>query len=89
MTDDPRKLLEEVRLTIEHYAADREQRKLPTNVEAELLSRIDRCLATGGWISVGTVGSMPGTSGFTMATFKADVVPVGTELFCPPLPKKG
>lgn len=30
---------------------------------------------------VGIVGSMPGTSGFTMATFKADDVPVGTKLY--------
>lgn len=32
---------------------------------------------------VGETGTMPGTSGFTMATFKADEVPVGTALFVP------
>jgi hypothetical protein len=36
---------------------------------------------------VGEVGSMPGTSGFTMAAFKADEVPIGTKLFTtPPAP---
>lgn len=30
---------------------------------------------------VGEVGSMPGTSGFTMATFRAESVPVGTKLY--------
>lgn len=30
---------------------------------------------------VGEVGSMPGTSGFTMACFKADKVPMGTKLY--------
>lgn len=29
---------------------------------------------------VGEAGTMPGTSGFTMACFQADVVPVGTKL---------
>lgn len=32
-------------------------------------------------IPVGTAGAMPGTSGFTMAAFRADDVPVGTKLF--------
>lgn len=37
---------------------------------------------------VGEVGSMPGTSGFTMACFKAEDVPVGTKLYAvaPPSP---
>lgn len=30
---------------------------------------------------VGIVGTMPGTTGFTMAVFKADEVPVGTRLY--------
>lgn len=30
---------------------------------------------------VGEVGSMPGTSGFTMACFKAEDVPIGTKLY--------
>lgn len=30
---------------------------------------------------VGEVGAMPGTSGFTMACFKADDVPAGTKLY--------
>lgn len=34
--------------------------------------------------SIGTVGSMPGTDGFTMACFKADEVPVGTRLYAAP-----
>lgn len=29
----------------------------------------------------GEVGSMPGTSGFTMAAFKAEHVPLGTQLY--------
>lgn len=32
---------------------------------------------------VGKVGSMPGTTGFTMAVFKAEDVPVGTKLYIP------
>lgn len=34
--------------------------------------------------SIGTVGSMPGTNGFTMACFKADEVPAGTRLYAGP-----
>lgn len=30
---------------------------------------------------LGIAGAMPGTSGFTMANFKAEDVPVGTELY--------
>lgn len=30
---------------------------------------------------VGNAGTMPGTSGFTMAAFKADDVPEGTSLY--------
>jgi hypothetical protein len=30
---------------------------------------------------VGEVGTMPGTTGFTMACFKAESVPVGTKLY--------
>lgn len=30
---------------------------------------------------VGMAGAMPGTSGFTMAAFKSEDVPVGTELY--------
>lgn len=37
--------------------------------------------------SVGKVSSMPGTSGFTMAVFKAEDVPVGTELYTAPHPE--
>jgi hypothetical protein len=33
---------------------------------------------------VGEVGCMPGTTGFTMACFKADDVPVGTKLYTHP-----
>lgn len=34
--------------------------------------------------AIGTVGTMPGTDGFTMACFKADDVPVGTLLYAAP-----
>jgi hypothetical protein len=34
---------------------------------------------------VGVAGSMPGTSGFTMAAFEADKVPIGTPLFTAPV----
>ena len=33
---------------------------------------------------VGEAGTMPGSSGFTMAVFRADDVPVGTKLFAAP-----
>lgn len=33
---------------------------------------------------VGEAGSMPGTTGFTMAAFKASEVPVGTKLYIRP-----
>lgn len=35
---------------------------------------------------VGEAGKMPGTSGFTMACFKAEDVPVGTKLYAGPHP---
>lgn len=35
---------------------------------------------------VGEAGSMPGTSGFSMAVFKASDVPVGTNLYTHPQP---
>lgn len=34
---------------------------------------------------VGEAGTMPGTSGFTMACFHADKVPLGTKLYTRPL----
>ena len=34
--------------------------------------------------SVGTTGGMPGTTGFTMACFHADKVPIGTKLYTLP-----
>lgn len=34
---------------------------------------------------VGIAGSMPGTEGFTMAAFKAEDVPIGTELYTRPI----
>ena len=37
---------------------------------------------------VGVVGSMPGTSGFTMASFEAAKVPVGTPLYTRPSPDR-
>ena len=42
---DYQKLLSEARLKIEHYAAYREEQKLDTTHEADLLSRIDAALA--------------------------------------------
>ena len=33
---------------------------------------------------VGTTGGMPGTTGFTMACFHADKVPIGTKLYALP-----
>jgi len=45
-------------------------------IEQAILANLDRILA-----SVGMVGSMPGTDGFTMAAFKAQEVPRGTPLF--------
>ena len=38
---------------------------------------------------IGEVGTMPGTSGFTMACFRADEVPVGTKLYTSPQPATG
>lgn len=35
---------------------------------------------------IGEVGTMPGTSGFTMACFRADEVPVGTKIYTTPQP---
>ncbi len=40
--------------------------------------------ASGKAKPVGVVGAMPGTSGFTMACFKADQAPVGTKLYATP-----
>lgn len=37
---------------------------------------------------VGVVGEMPGTSGFTMACFHADKVPVGSNLYTHPAPQQ-
>ena len=34
---------------------------------------------------IGYVGTMPGTNGFTMATFEASKVPVGTALYADPI----
>ena len=34
----------------------------------------------------GEAGAMPGTSGFTMACFHADAVPIGTKLYATPQP---
>lgn len=36
---------------------------------------------SGEPVAVGEAGTMPGTTGFTMACFKADEVPVGTKLY--------
>ena len=33
---------------------------------------------------IGTVGGMPGTTGFTMACFHADEVPIGSKLYALP-----
>lgn len=41
-----------------------------------------RAAPAGG--PVGEVGTMPGTSGFTMACFHADKVPLGTKLYTAP-----
>jgi hypothetical protein len=38
--------------------------------------------------AVGTVSAMPGTSGFTMAVFRANAVPVGTPLYASPVVPK-
>ena len=35
---------------------------------------------------IGEAGTMPGTSGFTLATFRAEDVPVGTKLYAAPVP---
>jgi hypothetical protein len=35
---------------------------------------------------IGEVGTMPGTSGFTMACFRADEAPVGTKIYTTPQP---
>lgn len=37
-------------------------------------------------VPIGEVGTMPGTSGFTMACFRADEVPVGTKIYTTPQP---
>lgn len=52
------------------------------------LKQIDAALSLQGEaVPVGVADNMPGTSGFTMAAFKAVDVPVGTKLFTsPPIP---
>ena len=47
----------------------------------ELLAILD---AEGDGRVVGVAASMPGTAGFTIAVFKADDVPVGTEVYTHP-----
>jgi hypothetical protein len=49
MTDDPRKLLEEARKYISAVGVPLyKTNQLET--KRQILARIDRCLATGGWI---------------------------------------
>lgn len=43
-------------------------------------------VAQGAGEVVGEVDTMPGTTGFTMACFRADEVPVGTKLYTHPTP---
>lgn len=53
--------------------------------EMAVLKRFWRETMKAQHLSVGATGSMPGTSGFTMAAFEADKVPVGTKLYTRPL----
>jgi hypothetical protein len=55
------------------------------NITDDLLKFLQlRAQRQQGAEPVGTVGPMPGTQGFTMATFEASKVPVGTNLYTPP-----
>ena len=47
----------------------------------ELRSKIDQMERQK---PIGTVGGMPGTTGFTMACFHADEVPIGSKLYALP-----
>lgn len=51
----------------------------------DYISQLARDIAAltkpGGESFVGEAGTMPGTTGFTMAVFKAEDVPVGTRLY--------
>ncbi len=51
-------------------------------VEEMVKSKADASLRTAEL--VGEAGSMPGSSGFTMACFHADKVPLGTKLYIIP-----
>lgn len=60
----------------------------PSEVPAYIKAVIGALKATPEPVGepVGEAGTMPGTSGFTMACFHADKVPVGTKLFTRPAP---
>ena len=47
----------------------------------EAITAIKEALAQPEQEPIGEVGTMPGTTGFTMACFKAEDVPVGTKLY--------
>lgn len=51
------------------------------NERDELRTRIERMERQE---PVGTTGGMPGTTGFTMACFHADKVPIGSKLYALP-----
>ena len=51
---------------------------------AALRTAIKQALAAPVQEPVGEVGTMPGTTAFTMACFKAEDVPVGTKLYTTP-----
>ena len=63
--------------------------KLPTRVCVAMCQRFsDAPQPQGEQEPVGEVGSMPGTTGFTMACFHASDAPVGTKLYTRPQPRR-
>lgn len=55
--------------------------RLNTDFISQLARDIAALTKPGGESFVGEVGTMPGTTAFTMAVFKAEDVPVGTRLY--------
>ncbi|MCA8237697.1 hypothetical protein [Burkholderia cenocepacia] len=51
--------------------------QMSSRIESELASLLEKLRGE----PVGKAGNMPGTDGFTMAAFRADDVPVGTNLY--------
>lgn len=75
---------EAINLVLFRTILDPDDLRLIEGLEQLLDSEVARREKEGDRVkhrSVGTVGRMPGTPGFTLAVFRADDVPDGTELF--------